>query len=174
MHKICFTISFISCLYMFRALCAHHQEVKIALHSFWYHHAYRCDGTRWDARSAKRQICVMFNKAFFFRKSCRLWDNLENIIRAGQSTDDNLMRVACCIPRLQTQTENIYLLILLYFHGNISSTNTSRCYVIRTLTPVLLHIERLYLVTCYSCPTVQSKDLTWVCMSYFCVGSGLP
>jgi len=32
MHKICFTISFISCLYMFRALCAHHQEVKIALH----------------------------------------------------------------------------------------------------------------------------------------------
>ena len=23
---------------MFRALCAHHQEVKIALHSLWYHH----------------------------------------------------------------------------------------------------------------------------------------
>jgi len=23
--------------------CAHHQEVKIALHSLWYHHAYRCD-----------------------------------------------------------------------------------------------------------------------------------
>jgi len=22
---------------MFRALCAHHQEVKIALHSLWYH-----------------------------------------------------------------------------------------------------------------------------------------
>ena len=26
--------------------CAHHQEVKIALHSFWYHHTYRCDDTR--------------------------------------------------------------------------------------------------------------------------------
>ena len=94
MHKICFTISFISCLYMFRAhvfiirrskfyytagivtlsrwpsgaqsthnlctgrppigvmipdavqynfdllmmsTCTHHQEVKIALHSLWYH-----------------------------------------------------------------------------------------------------------------------------------------
>ena len=23
---------------MFRALCAYHQEVKIALHSLWYHH----------------------------------------------------------------------------------------------------------------------------------------
>ena len=26
--------------------CAHHQEVKIALHSLWYHYAYRCDDTR--------------------------------------------------------------------------------------------------------------------------------
>ena len=40
MHKICFTISFISCLYMFRAR-AHHQEVNIASHSLWYHHTYR-------------------------------------------------------------------------------------------------------------------------------------
>ena len=23
--------------------CAHHQEVKIALHSLWYHHNYRCE-----------------------------------------------------------------------------------------------------------------------------------
>jgi len=26
--------------------CAHHLEVKIALHSLWYHHTYRCDDTR--------------------------------------------------------------------------------------------------------------------------------
>ena len=26
---------------MFRSLCAHHQEVKIVLHSVWYHHTYR-------------------------------------------------------------------------------------------------------------------------------------
>ena len=38
--KFCFKISFISCLYMFRAR-VHHQEVKIALHSLWYHHTYR-------------------------------------------------------------------------------------------------------------------------------------
>jgi hypothetical protein len=28
------------------SLCAHHQEFKIALHSLWYHHTYRCDDTR--------------------------------------------------------------------------------------------------------------------------------
>ena len=26
--------------------CAYHHEVKIALHSLWHHHTYRCDNTR--------------------------------------------------------------------------------------------------------------------------------
>ena len=30
---------FISCLHMFRAPCAHRQEVKIVLYSLWYHHS---------------------------------------------------------------------------------------------------------------------------------------
>ena len=38
MHKILFYNKFIKFLYMFRALCAHHQEVKIVLYSIWYHH----------------------------------------------------------------------------------------------------------------------------------------
>jgi len=55
-HNFCFTISFILCLYMFRAPCAHHQEVKTVLYRLWYHHTdrwppvwtttYRCDSTR--------------------------------------------------------------------------------------------------------------------------------
>jgi len=36
MHKILFYNKFIKCLYIFRALCAHHQEVKIVLYSIWY------------------------------------------------------------------------------------------------------------------------------------------
>ena len=36
-QNFCFTISFISCLYIFRAPFAHHQEVKIVLCSLWYH-----------------------------------------------------------------------------------------------------------------------------------------
>jgi len=37
MHKILFCNKFIVRLYMFRALCAHHQEAKILLYSIWYH-----------------------------------------------------------------------------------------------------------------------------------------
>ena len=52
MLKILFYNKFIICLYMFCALCAHHQEVKIVLYSIWYHHTvhgtatYKCDDTR--------------------------------------------------------------------------------------------------------------------------------
>ena len=41
MHKILFYKKFIICLYMFRALRAHLQEVKIVLYSVWYHHTCR-------------------------------------------------------------------------------------------------------------------------------------
>jgi len=48
MRKILFYNKFIMFLYMFRALCAHRQEVKIVLYSIWYHHnlqvAVRCTG----------------------------------------------------------------------------------------------------------------------------------
>jgi len=41
MHKIFFYNKFIIRLYMFRTLCAHHQEVKIVLYSIWYHYTCR-------------------------------------------------------------------------------------------------------------------------------------
>jgi hypothetical protein len=41
MDKILFHNKFIIRLYMLRALCAHHQEVKIVLYSIWYHHTCR-------------------------------------------------------------------------------------------------------------------------------------
>jgi hypothetical protein len=40
MHKFFFYNKFIIRLYMFRALFAHHQEVKIVLYSIWYHHTF--------------------------------------------------------------------------------------------------------------------------------------
>ena len=46
MHKILFYNKFIICLYMFRALCAHHQEVKTVLYSIWYRHT-----CRWPSRA---------------------------------------------------------------------------------------------------------------------------
>ena len=41
MHKIVFYDKFFKCLYMFRALCAHHQKVKIVLYCIWYHQTWR-------------------------------------------------------------------------------------------------------------------------------------
>ena len=38
MHKFLFYNKFIIFLYIFRALCVHHQEVKIVLYSTCYHH----------------------------------------------------------------------------------------------------------------------------------------
>jgi len=38
MHEILFYNKFVICFCMFRALCAHRQEVKIVLYSIWYHH----------------------------------------------------------------------------------------------------------------------------------------
>ena len=51
MHKFLFYNRFIIRLYVFRAPCAHRQEIKIVLYSIWYHHTcrwhtYKCDDTR--------------------------------------------------------------------------------------------------------------------------------
>jgi len=46
MQKILFYNKFIIHLYMFRTLCAHHQEVKIVLYSIWNHHT-----CRWTSRA---------------------------------------------------------------------------------------------------------------------------
>ena len=34
---------------------------------------------------------------FFFRKSCRLWDNVEKYCRVGQATDDNIAHAHCIL-----------------------------------------------------------------------------
>jgi len=34
---------------------------------------------------------------FFFRKSCRLWDNVEKYCIAGQATDDNMVHAHCML-----------------------------------------------------------------------------
>ena len=37
----------------------------------------------------------MFNNFFFFRKSCRLWYNVEKYCTAGKATDDNMAHAHC-------------------------------------------------------------------------------
>jgi len=54
MHKL-FYNKFIIFLYMFRALFAHHQEVKIVLYSIWYRHTSRWPSRAWVERGPTRR-----------------------------------------------------------------------------------------------------------------------
>jgi len=62
MHKILFYNKFIIYLYMFRAPCAHHQEVKTVLYSIWYRHTCRWPGrpgrasTSWNPLGLSRPV----------------------------------------------------------------------------------------------------------------------
>jgi len=38
-------------------------------------------------------LCSIY--IYFFRKSCRLWDNVEKYCTAGQATDDNMEHAHC-------------------------------------------------------------------------------
>jgi hypothetical protein len=40
---------------------------------------------------------ILFWVTFFFRKSCRLWENVEKYCRAGQATDDNMANAHCIL-----------------------------------------------------------------------------
>jgi len=55
MHKFLFYNKFIIFLYMFRALCAHHQEVKIVLYSIFYHHTLYVAGRCTEDERTDRQ-----------------------------------------------------------------------------------------------------------------------
>jgi len=54
MHKILFYNMFNIRLHMFRALCAHYQEVKIVLYSIWHPHT-----CRWPSRAqSSLNLCL--------------------------------------------------------------------------------------------------------------------
>jgi len=39
--------------------CAHHLEVKIALHSLWYHHTYRWPSRAQEHETATKILCIL-------------------------------------------------------------------------------------------------------------------
>jgi hypothetical protein len=78
----------------------------------------------------------MFNT--FFRKQCRLRDNVEKYGTARQATDNNIIRrkrFACWITKA-TDTHSEYAKLLL-FHGNNGYTKVPlclSCYIHRFIT----------------------------------------
>jgi hypothetical protein len=85
-------------------------------------------------RNVSDRSCTENQNSDFFRKSCRLWDNVEKYGTARQATDDNIiqrMRFTCWITKA-TDTHSEYV-ILIAFHGNNCYANAPQCYIIRTL-----------------------------------------
>ena len=64
MHK--FNNNFITCPYMFRALCAHHLEVKIVLYSIWYHHKETGEWSK--VTKTQLYICILYPEHILFKK----------------------------------------------------------------------------------------------------------
>jgi hypothetical protein len=68
-----------------------------------------------DKLAEKIKTCILFSITFF-RKSCRLWDNVEKYGTARQATDDNKirrMRFACSITKA-TDTHSEYVILIAF------------------------------------------------------------
>jgi len=50
-----------------------------------------------DKISIESQNTHFMPNNFFFRKSCRLWDNVQKYCRAGQAADDNTAHAHCTL-----------------------------------------------------------------------------
>jgi len=85
---------------MFRALCAHHQEVKIALHNLWYHHT---ETSEWSEITKVpfykyEQIVVKFMCEFFGCDCCVLLTvNMLMSCIGYVYPDAKLIRKALCL-----------------------------------------------------------------------------
>ena len=114
----------------------------------------------------------MFNN-FFFRNSCRLWDNVEKFSGAKWNTNDVTIwriRVACWISkatctrpsaraRTHTHTNTWYSLL---FRSKSGYVNAPHCYVIRTL-PLLMYFNHVMNPCDYSLPELWPTYISRNC-----------
>jgi hypothetical protein len=95
----------------------------------------------------------------FFRKSCRLWDNVEKYGRAGQDTDGNMawrVRFGCWINKAtDTHTHTVSLSLRIC---NIYCFSTAKM-VARTRLNVTLHVH------CLCCPLLYREIIAAVLRS---------
>ena len=88
---------------------------------------------------------------FFFRKSCRLWDNVEKFCTAVQATDDSMTQAHCMLDNKRYK-HILRICNTLLFPNNNDCTNVPECYVTRTL-PALCKIDLS--IVCGTISTIQ-------------------
>jgi hypothetical protein len=91
----------------------------------------------------KLEIDILFSIAFFFRKSCRLWDNVDKYCRAGQVTSQITiwrMCFACWIPKA-TSTHTVCVILVDFPQQQLHER--AKYHIIRTL-PVWFRFDMLF------------------------------
>ena len=83
----------------------------------------------------------------FFRKPCRLWDNVEKCGRPKRATDDNMAHARCMLDKAM-YTNSDYLLLTVFCTAKNGYAIVPQCYVIRIL---LIFINCSCPNPCYSC-----------------------
>jgi len=121
------------------------------------------------------KIYILCSQNFLFRKSCRLWDNMEkNIVEPDRHHmtiwyDAEKMRFSYRMAKAReqtrarthshthTQSHNIHYFLL--FHSNSGYANRPHCYIIRT-----------YPVLCDTPAALILQSLRARCTAYFKLG----
>jgi hypothetical protein len=75
----------------------------------------------------------MFNTSFYLFENGAVYENAEKYFRAGQDTYDSMAHAHCMFD-----TSGYKYTLLLLLHFNNGCTNAPQCYVIRTLSVVLV------------------------------------
>jgi len=68
----------------------------------------------WETNCTEnRNTHFMFNNAFWFRKSCRLWEKVEKCSRSAHATNDNMAHVWCWLTKA-TDTHIEYVILIAF------------------------------------------------------------
>jgi len=102
----------------------------------------------------------MFN--FFFRKSCRLWVNVETELEWSQMTIQ-CMRIACWIPR--TAHTHTHRICNIYFFSTATSVTRTPLSV-----PSYVHCLACYMLIEAKRSEQTPREVSWICVGLMHVG----
>jgi hypothetical protein len=89
---------------------------------------------------------ILYSITFFHRKSCRLWDNVKNMVQPdGSQMTIRRMYFACWITKATGRHSECVTQRLLVLHGSSSYANERQCYVCTHIACLCLSPHRLFM-----------------------------
>jgi hypothetical protein len=84
----------------------------------------------------------------FFRKSCRLWDNVGKYCRVGRATDGNMAHARCVLDTYGYRHTLRICNYLLLLHHNSSQAQAPQCYATLHFVKVGVKVLKEYGYSC--------------------------